>query len=269
MIFLGSGASANSVGTGGARPPNWEKFMKTALSKCPAPTKHIKAYLNQGDLLNACELIKTKLGDEWTRLLREEFVEPKFEPASLHERIFALDARIVVTPNFDKIYDIYASSKSAGTVSIKSYVEDDLLDVVSGNGRYIFKIHGDIDSPHSLIFSRSQYAYARSRYPGVYRLIESLLTSNCFLFIGCGTSDPDIALLLENYRFEHKYAAGHFMTLPKPMHIDTINLLKNTRNLNVLSYDSKDRHRELTDSLATLVSEVEARREELASTLGW
>lgn len=269
VLFLGAGASANSVGEGGAHPPSWKTFMDAALDQCPSPKKHIKAYLSQGDMLSACELLKHKLGDRWTTLLRQKFVDPKFTHAAIHEHVFALDTKIVVTPNFDKIYDTYASTASASTVMIKSYADDDLLEVVSGSGRYILKIHGDIDTPNGLVFSRSQYARSRAERPGVYRLVEAMMLSNAFLFIGCGTSDPDIALLLENYRFEHKYSTGHYILLPKPVHQDTAGLLKSTRNLNVLVYDPKDNHKALTDSLKELVSLVEARREEIALTRGW
>ena len=172
VVFLGSGVSNNSTSGNGTRPPTWSTFLERAVEKCPSPTKHIKAYINDGDYLSACDIIKEKMGNQWNDFLRSEFVDPGFNPAPIHKHLFALDARIYITPNFDKIFDRHALEASGGTVSIKNYDEEDIANLARGTGRYIFKIHGDIDNPHKLVFTRRQYAEARANHPNAYRVLE-------------------------------------------------------------------------------------------------
>jgi len=269
VVFLGAGISNNSISAIGSHPPTWSEFLNDALQACPNPKAHIKAYLKSGDYLTACDIIREKLGDEWNNLLRGKFVDPGYQPASIHEHIFNLDTRIFVTPNFDKIFDRHALLESGGTVSIKSYSDEDVSEIARGQGRYILKIHGDIDNPQRLIFTRKQYAEARVKFPGVYRVFESLLVTQCFLFLGCGLNDPDVALLLENYRFFHTFGAGHYFVAPGKIHSDNIRMLKETRNLKILQYDKKDNHFQLTESLKDLARLTETRRVEIARNNNW
>ena len=269
VVFLGAGVSNNSVSPAGARPPTWSGFLADALTICENPKAHIKAYLKSGDYLSACDLIREKLGEEWINLLRQKFVHPGYIPAAIHEHLFNLDTRIYVTPNFDKIFDRHALQASGGTIAIKSYSDEDVSSISRGQDRYILKIHGDIDNPQRLIFTRKQYAEARVKYPSVYNVFESLLVTNCFLFVGCGLSDPDISLLLENYRFFHTYGSPHYFILPKTIHPDNVRMLRETRNLKILQYDKKDNHSQLTAALKELVALTENRRAEIALTSSW
>ncbi len=269
VVFLGAGVSNNSVSATGARPPTWSDFLNDAFTACQNPKAHIRAYLKSGDYLSACDIIREKLDDEWTNLLRQSFVQPGYLPAAIHEHLFNLDVRIYVTPNFDKIFDRHAMQASGGTISIKSYSDEDVSSIARGQGRYILKIHGDIDNPQRLIFTRKQYAEARIRYPSVYNVFESLLVTNCFLFVGCGLNDPDISLLLENYRFFHNHGSPHYFILPKRIHSDNVRMLRETRNLKILQYDKRDNHSQLTTALGELAALTEARRTEIARTSSW
>ncbi|MCL8034387.1 SIR2 family protein, partial [Pseudomonas aeruginosa] len=63
----------------------------------------------------------------------------------------------------------------------------------------IIKIHGSVDSTDKLIFTRKDYSEARTKYRNFYQIIEALSLTHTFIFIGCGTNDPDIRLLLEDF----------------------------------------------------------------------
>src|SRR5687768_15738512 len=103
VVFLGAGVSKNSVGEGGKRPPDWSEFLGRAIERCEAPRQHIKSLMSQFEYLTVCEIVKEKLKEDYLALLEEEFVAPKYKAAQIHQYLFALDARIVATQNFDKI----------------------------------------------------------------------------------------------------------------------------------------------------------------------
>lgn len=269
VIVVGSGVSKNSAGKVGKRPPTWSEFLKIAVNECPNRENHIRSAIKRGDYLTACEWLKHKLDEKWVTIIRREFVEPGYKAAEIHELIFKADVRFVITPNFDKIYDNYASQASEGTILIKNYNDADIGDVFRGNKRAIIKAHGSIDSPVDMVFTREDYARVRTTNPRIYNVLDALLMTHTFLFVGCGIDDPDFRLLLEKYSFEHKNAAPHYMTLCNPVHRDLEKTLRTTMNIKAIKYSKKNNHEELTDSFRKLNELVEFRRDELAKERGW
>ena len=270
IIFLGAGISYNSRNANGDRPKTWEEFLREAAGEC-ATNRHIRSFLKRQDYLTSCEVIKRTLGrDVFNRLLRENFLTPQFAAAPIHKVIFNLDSRIVVTPNFDKIYETYANNEAHSSIIVKHQYDDDVEEVIRNDNRIILKVHGTIDSIDKMIFTRAEYAEARSKYQSFYRLLEALALTHTFLFLGCGVNDPDIKLLLEDTFFLHPSQRSHFFVLPKrAMHPDVISIMQDTMNLKILQYDKKDNHRELLESVEELVNQVEQKRENLKLTGNW
>ena len=111
VLFLGAGLSKNSVDRNGNHPKDWKGFLECGIEKIDSQSvkKNIKKEIDRDNYLLACELLKKKLGDnDFIDLLKDEFERPQFQEADIHKDIFKLNQRIVITPNFDKIYDSYA-----------------------------------------------------------------------------------------------------------------------------------------------------------------
>lgn len=269
VICIGAGVSRSATGTGGVHPPLWGEFLARALAQCPSDNKHIRAAIKRGDYLGACEWLRARMDDGWAPFLKKEFVQPKFSASDLHKQLYRLDVRFVLTPNFDKIYDGLAHSESQNTVIIKNYYAEDVAAIFRGNTRAILKIHGNIDDPDKMIFTRYDYARARVQNKTFYNVFDALLLTHTFLFIGCGTSDPDIQLLLENFAFTYSGVSPHYMTLPKPTHSDEVKSLRDSRNIKILGYSPKADHKELLESVTVLADKVDERRLKIASEYSW
>jgi hypothetical protein len=270
VIFLGSGISRNSRNTRGESPKTWREFLESA-ARSLTPWRHIKSVLNKQDYLTSCEMIKRACGrDRFNQLLRDSFLTPRFTHASIHEAIFKLDSRIVATPNFDKIYETYANHEASGSIIIKHNYDSDVAEVIRNDTRIILKIHGTIDSIDRMIFTRKEYAEARSKYGSFYMLLEALALTHTFLFLGCGINDPDIKLLLEDTFFLYPSQRSHFFVLPRrELHPTILDIIEDTMNLKMLQYDSRNSHQELLDSVNNLVNQVEQKRDELRETGNW
>jgi hypothetical protein len=213
VIFLGAGVSKNSVGDGNRRPPDWKEFLKKGAMRCRTGRQHIQGLIKQNNLLDACQLIRHHLDEEWLQLVREEFIEPRYRHTKLHEHIFELDLPIIVTTNVDKIYETAAQQLAQGNVVIKNYYDEDLSLIVkwTHRTRAIFRIHGTIDYPERMVFTREDYAKARARYATSYRILDALLLTHSFLFLGCSLTDPDILLLLEQYAVTQSALSPHYV----------------------------------------------------------
>lgn len=218
VLFLGAGISMNSTDDHGTHPKDWKNFLTYGLSRITNNNKRtIKKEIEKQNYLLACELLKKSLGDnEFIELLKDEFERPHFHEAEIHKDIFKLNQRIVITPNFDKIYDSYATHESNGTIHIKKYDEEaDIADGLRRHDMLIIKMHGTIDAPQKVIFTQKDYAIARTNNSKFYKIIEALLMTHTFIFIGAGINDPDIRLLLENYSTMFHTAMPHFFITTK------------------------------------------------------
>jgi hypothetical protein len=269
VLFLGSGISRNATNADGRRPKTWVEFLQESAKEI-TPNKHIWSLMKQRDYLTACEVLKNAVGrDKFRELLRAEFLVPKFSAAPIHEAIFKLDSRIVITPNFDKIYETYANYEASSSIVVKHHYDEDIAEAIRDTDRLILKIHGSIDSPEKMIFTRKEYAHARQVYREFYSVLEALALTHTFLFLGCGVNDPDIRLLLEDTFFRHPSSRAHVFILPTGLHLSIRNVLEESMNLNILTYSPGKDHEQLTKSVVRLVELVEEYREELRETGNW
>jgi hypothetical protein len=178
--------------------------------------------------------------------------------------------QITATPNFDKIYDSRINALQNSSVAIKQYYDDDLADIIRTPARFIIKVHGTIDKPNEMIFTRSEYAQARNRHRSFYAVLEALMITHTFLFIGCGIEDPDVRLILEDHAFRYGYARPHYFVLPKGhVHQQFRSIIQNSLNIKVLEYDKTGEHKLLKESIDELVTRVNAARVQMGPTLSW
>jgi len=116
----------------------------------------------------------------------------------------------------------------------------------------------------------TSYAQAREEFRGFYSLLEALVLTHTFLFLGCGVHDPDIRLILEDTFFRHPSSPKHFFALPnRELNNLVITVLEESMNLTMLKYNPENNHKELEDSIKELVELVESQRELIKQTGNW
>lgn len=177
----------------------------------------------------------------------------------------------MITPNVDKIYEQYACSESNSTIVAKSYSDDDLAKYLRTHDYLIIRAHGHVDESSKMIFTHGQYSRARNKYSSFYKLLDALILTHTFVFLGCGINDPDIQLTLENANFLYENCPPHYFVASKgAMTESQIDILDRNRNLRVLTYRNDDgTHSELLTSLGSLKDLVERKREELSRNCTW
>ena len=273
VLYLGAGVSANARNDRGEAPLTWEKFLRRLLDEIPTSEhEYIEKLLEQENYLLACEIIKEKLeSHRFSDIAEDCFRRQSFHTAEIHEVIYNLDSRLVITPNVDKIYEKYAVKQSEGTVVIKNYTDKDISKFIRSEDRIIIKAHGTIDSPGEMVFSQSQYNRAKYKYANFYKLLDALALTHTFIFIGCGLNDPDVKLMLENYNYNYSDNRPHYFIAPENMiNVDLATSLKKIYNLKILTYTNiKKDHSALLKSLKELLQLVEERRNLISSTQNW
>lgn len=261
-IVLGSGVSKNSLGADGVtRPPIWQEFLDRAIAQVgKTGTRHIKRAIREGDYLHACEWLKAKLDDDWKDFLRSQFLDPTYSASKLHDEIFKLDQRITLSLNLDNIYETFVQQQTGGMVHVKRFFDGDVFKFLRDYAYFVIKVHGSIEAPDQIIFTQRDYAKARTENALFYHALDACILSHTLLFVGCGISDPDLNLLLENQNFRFPDAQPHYLVTSSNVNSDQEKSLRQNRNLKCIKYNPSNNHAELLEIFKALNEKVEARR---------
>lgn len=273
VLFLGAGVSRNAASASGVHPREWSDFLSHLASKVAEPLKRqeVLQCIADADLLTACELARKYMSASAfkTEMLRE-YSGNAYKPAEIHDDLSRVDSRLVMTTNFDKLYENRANQLQDNTVIVKNYYDRDIADVFRRQDRVVLKVHGTIDAPEQTIFTRSQYAVARRDYAHFYQLLRGLFVTHTFVFLGASMRDPDMQLILEDHAYRFEGSRPHYIVMPEnSARAGTLAVLEETMNLKALLYDPADNHKELTNAVAALVPLVEAARADIAATAAW
>ncbi len=206
VLFLGAGISANSCNDDGKRSLTWEAFLRDILVKRSAKLVGKKDVIEQmlkiNDYLTACEIIVETLGDnDFGELATDEFRRPGYKPSDIHEAVYRLDSRLVLTPNIDKIYEQYAMNESHSTIVVKSYYEDDIAKYLRTDDFMIIRVHGYVDDVSNIIFTHKQYSEARCKYASFYRILDTLMLTHTFYILRMRNKRSRYSINIGKYKF--------------------------------------------------------------------
>jgi hypothetical protein len=264
MIFMGAGASMESVSADGAkRPPGWLSLLQEALPMVhkEADKRYAKRLLSAGRFLDAAEIIReSSSAADFTAYLQAKLAEPNFQPSEVHRYILEIDPKVLLTTNYDEIYDHYCVSGSAAAAyRIIKYTDGTLVENLRSKLRLVVKVHGCLSNPGKLVLTRSSYYKAKRDYPGFYSVLDALFLTQTILFVGCSLTDPDIQLVLENANISASSDHPHYALIEKLPHPVMRAALKTMHNIEVVEYPAK-RHDLAVEALRDLRNLVLARR---------
>ena len=262
-FFLGAGVSASAVDESGQHPKGWSQFLDEATQLVTDKTKKriVRKLINEKKYLLALQGIKDEVDlAEYRDLLDKNFNKSTFIPGALHKTIYDLDSRIIITTNFDKIYEQYCMSLMPSTAfKVIEYNSEDLIDEIRSDTRLIIKAHGSIDNISKMLFTRSEYHKARVEHRGFYEVVKAVFLTHTIVFIGCGMEDPDVLLLLEDVQITGSSQRPHYALIRrKDQNLVTMQDWKKTYNISALEYGPS--HDNLIECLLKLVDLVENER---------
>lgn len=218
VLFLGAGVSASATNDLGQHPKDWALFLKDAsnLVLDAEKARKIRQLVDERRYLLALQAItqESDAGD-YQQFLTREFNNPGFSPSELHKTILAIDSRIVITTNFDKIYERLCLSNSNDGYKVLPYYSDSLGDELRSDTRIIIKSHGTIDDVQKMVFTKSEYHNAKKRHPQFYSILRAVFLTHTVIFIGCSLDDPDLLLTLEDVRITASGSRPHYVLVKR------------------------------------------------------
>ena len=239
LIFLGSGISATAKNDAGESPDTWGAFLDNVKSKMKNPSeddkKFVEDMLKKQNYLLALQAIADLCDSgEYSNYLKSQYLRGKYKPSKVHELIKDLDSKIVVTTNFDKLYEELCHEPE--------YITFDYTDTRSIIGsikapeNIIIKAHGSIDDTEKLIFTAKQYYQAQEQYPEFYHLMTALFLTHTVVFLGYSLNDPDINLLLQFLHNTANSSCPHYMIDKRGNKPQLVKHWKDTYNVSLLEY---------------------------------
>jgi hypothetical protein len=242
VVLLGAGASAASVNSDGKSPPNWIQLLDALQARTVLDDDEVGSInyaKEQGRLLDAAELILAKLpAPELRTALRELLLLPKFGPSVIHECVREIDPKIIITTNYDTIYDEFCrQGNAAAGYSVKTHTSDDLLDEIRSTARVVIKAHGCVTDPQHIVLSRYQFFQAKARNPSFYSILNSIFLTSTILFLGYSLQDPDISLVLEGANISVPCAHPHYALVPSGLAEPIKFAMTKAYNVRLLEYE--------------------------------
>lgn len=268
VIFIGSGASASAkkqIGETEISPPTWAGLLKILLEKSPEDAigskQNAALLLKNQNYLDCAEIIRTTClpRADYNRWITQTF--SGYEATDVHKAVEILDQKVVITTNFDSLYEnLCRQGQGRDGYSVIRYYDDGLVARMRSPTRLIIKAHGCISEPEKTILTKSDFFNARSKHNGFFEALESVFLTHTILFIGYSVTDPEIQLILENNIITYPSANPHYATMSSGFHPSILAAFKNTNNIDVLEYSPENDHAELIESLNNLCDLVEERR---------
>lgn len=260
ILFLGAGASVACVGADGVtRPPLWRAFLEVLKEACPRGTNFSAAdsLLAKEKFLDLAEVLLAKIPPpDFSRVVREQFVQPRFTSSPIHLSVLNLDPKIVVTTNYDDIYDTFCRTGQARDgYNVCKYYEDHLVNDLRSPVRLIVKAHGCVSDPSRIVLTRSQYFRERQKHTAFYSVLNALFLTHTVLFVGYGLSDPDIQLVLENATIAARSSHPHYALVEDTIQPDVEAAARAAYNIQFIKYPT-GRHDEAEGLMQQLADEV-------------
>lgn len=210
------------IGTGLSQPlfPSWGELIKQFIeiakdSGLPHNSDELIGYVDKGEnFLDIAETCIISMGDNKYRDLMEKIFDIDLTMELIpiaYKELFSLAPQIIVTTNYDRIPDI------AGTGQYRTFTNNNSPECSRAilNGKKItFKMHGDISDQSSIVLKNSDYQKIINNNQNTRSLLQSLLSTRCFIFMGFSLSDPHINLILESLKnINNNIPISHYILL--------------------------------------------------------
>ncbi|WP_458124725.1 SIR2 family protein [Paenibacillus sp. Z3-2] len=220
VLFIGAGISATAQNDQGESPERWGEFVTQAkaLINEPDPTKmdrkqnFIDRMIEKQDYLMALQTIfDSSDPGRYSDFLRRKFSRPNYKASSVHELIKEIDSKIVITTNFDKIYENLCNDHGYTTANYNNISR--IVTNIKTTENLIIKAHGTIEDVDSMVFTLKQYYKAKKDHPIFYEILKALFLTNTVVFLGYSLSDPDMNLVLETLANLSSSSSPHYVVV--------------------------------------------------------
>lgn len=129
------------------------------------------------------------------RVLNKVFLDSKQKTTEMHDKIALIPHfKTIITTNYDKLLESSFGDKA------RLILTSSQIPYFEKNKTEIFKVHGDLTLPESIIITKSDYInfFSDEKENEIYwNVIKERLSTKSVLFLGYNLEDPNISVIFE------------------------------------------------------------------------
>ena len=279
VLFAGAGLSAQARSEDGAPIPTWGTLLEHMIDWCVdhrvqlrAEREEFREVLERGKLLVVAQELQQSLGGQLNSCLSDILHSGKTRPSEAHRLVCKTDWVADLTSNYDGLIE-GASALASGGILPPVFSPGGINQALNclRNGRFfVFKVHGDVNLPGSIVLSNRDYSRLLYLSPAYRSFLETVFASFTVLFVGFGGSDPDLDAVTDRLSTIYERGIGqHFILISEDefASLERRRLLEDKR-LDCITYKRDTSHSQVVEFLRALAQRTASGVEEAAPFAG-
>lgn len=201
VVFAGAGLSAQAKANDGSRIPTWKTLLDQMVDWCVehrvqlrAEPQEFREIIEKGRLLVVAQELQLSLGKQLNPCLSDILHSGDTKPSNAHRLLCKTDWVSVLTSNYDALIEGAYAAESGGVLPpVFSWNGiNQAIDCLRNDKHFVFKVHGDINIPNSIVLGNRDYSRLLYQSPAYRSFLETVFASYTVLFVGFSGSDPDL-----------------------------------------------------------------------------
>lgn len=250
VIFVGSGVSNNSG------IPTWWDLIKVIADElgydkcnscknrqedCPKSKCEERYDFSQDEYLRIPEYYfqkdTSKDHRQYYELIKTTLKSDK-DSNPIDDEIFKILPHHIITTNYDALLE---KSKNLNS-KLYTVVSQDSDLLSKSDERYIIKMHGDLETPETIVLKESDYIDYEQKHTLISTFIRSLLVNHTFLFLGYSLNDYNLNLIIGWINYFKKFykvedrPMNYMVSSKAPLEYEKMRL--EDKNICVIALDS-------------------------------
>jgi hypothetical protein len=213
----------------------------------------------------AAQHLRAKLSiDAYHKFLRDTFNPPGIAPAEVHRALFRLNPPLILTTNYDRLLEKAYVQVCKDDIQPSTYADSDAVQnsFISQGDNFqptIFKIHGSVTQPATIILTESDYRKILYNAPGYRAVLSAIFITRRVLMLGFSFEDRELIASLETLRVAMDYKSSPHYIFLDAKEAGTVrqSRLREDYGLDVITYNNDSgKHEEVLELIEYLSAEA-------------
>ena len=179
-----------------------------------ATPQELEDVLERGRYLVVAQELQQALGNRLNSCLSAVLHSGSVKPSAAHRNLCGTAWVAVLTSNYDGLIEGAYAATSGGILppTFAPIGINEALECLRNDKLFLFKLHGDLNSPESIVLGNRDYARLLHQSPAYRSFLETVFAAYTVLFVGFGGSDPDLDGVIDRLSALYERSIGqHFM----------------------------------------------------------
>lgn len=263
VLFVGAGLSAQAQAGDGTRLPTWIALLERMVDwsiehRIPlrSDPSELAEVIGKGRLLVVAQELQESLGGQLNACLSDVLHSGDTKPSEAHRVLCNTDWVAVLTSNYDALIEGAYAVESQGVLP-PAFSADGVhqaVDFLRNDKFFVFKIHGDLNIPGSIVLGNRDYSRLMYLSPAYRSFLETVFASYTVLFVGFGGNDPDLDAVVDRLSAIYERSIGqHFLLISEGEFtaLERRRMLEDKR-LDCITYERDADHSQVVEFLKAL-----------------